>query len=91
MGIQITEGLTVRATLCEIERGLFHVTYSVDGAGPGRHYLPRYQVGTCASDAKQRIEQRAQECGYETVIWEPTLAHPSLVRSPAKESARPVR
>ena len=51
MGIQLQDGRVLSATLCEVERGLFYVTYAMDSVGLGKHLLPRYQVGTCASDA----------------------------------------
>jgi hypothetical protein len=88
VGIQLADGLMLSATLCEIERGLFYVTYTVDGVGLGKHLLPRYQVGTCASDAQQRIEHRARECGYAAVIWESAVAGPSARPLPPKELAR---
>jgi hypothetical protein len=89
MGIQLVDGLMLSATLCEIERGLFYVTYTVDGVGLGKHLLPRYQVGTSASDAQQRIEDRARECGYTAVIWKSAVSAPSARPSPRKEAARP--
>lgn len=73
MGIRMTEGRMLRATLCEIERGLFCVTYSRDSIERGKHLLPPYQVGTDASDAMRRIEQRARECGYQAITWETTI------------------
>jgi hypothetical protein len=69
----MTEGRMLRATLCEIERGLFCVTYSRDSIERGKHLLPPYQVGTDASDAMRRIEQRARECGYQAITWETTI------------------
>jgi hypothetical protein len=89
MGIQLADGSMLNATLCEIERGLFYVTYTVDGVGLGKHLLPRYQVGTSAADAQHRIEHRARECGYAAVIWESTVAKPSTLPSRPKEIARP--
>lgn len=73
MEIRMAEGRMLRATLCEIERGLFCVTYSRDSVELGKHLLPPYQVGTDASDAMRRIEQRARECGYQAITWEPTI------------------
>ena len=66
MGSRSTCTHFLQATLCEGERGLFHVSYLADGAVPG---LPTYQVGTCAADAKQRIELEAKNFGFQTVVW----------------------
>jgi hypothetical protein len=60
----------LRATLCEIERGLFRVGYRTDEANLDLNDLPTYQVGGSAADAKRRIEVRAHLCGFETVVWE---------------------
>ena len=70
MGSQMTEAQTLHATLCEIERGLFHVVYRMDGKAFGQHALPRYEVGTCASDARSRVERHAQACGYNLIVWD---------------------
>jgi hypothetical protein len=83
MASQIVEEQILQATLCEIERGLFRVAYRSSGVGPGIQYLPRYQVGTSASDAQSRIEQCARECGYSSVVWQVTLTPPPHARSPA--------
>jgi hypothetical protein len=69
----------LRATLCEIERGLFHVSYRADTAKSGLHELPIYQVGTCASDARQRVEERARGCGFELVVWDYATLVPALL------------
>lgn len=70
MGNQNTEQHILYATLCEVERGLFHVAYRVEGKGLGHHPLPRYELGTSALDAQSRVEQHARECGYLSVVWE---------------------
>jgi hypothetical protein len=89
MGSQISQTRTLRAVLCEIERGLFQVAYRTEeGARLARHPLPAYQVGSCASAAKQEIELSARKCGYDTIIWEPAV--PSFVFPPALHSARPL-
>jgi hypothetical protein len=88
VGIQLSDGRVLSATLCEVERGLFYVTYAMDSAALGKHLLPRYQVGTCALDAQQRIEKTARECGYEAVVWEAEAAHPSALSVPAEEATR---
>jgi hypothetical protein len=76
MGSQLKEERMLRATLCEVERGLFHVLYRTEGKGLGQHLLPRYEVGACESDARLRVEQRARECGYSVVVWD--TASPDL-------------
>jgi hypothetical protein len=49
--------------------------------------LPRYEVGTSVADAKRRVEQRARECGFQTVTWESELADCGTLPSPAQEAA----
>jgi len=88
VGIQLQDGRVLSATLCEVERGLFYVTYAMDSVGLGKHLLPRYQVGSCASDAQQRIEKRARECGYAAVVWEAAPADPSTLSLPAEAASR---
>jgi hypothetical protein len=73
MGSKIAEERTLHATLCEVERGLFHVTYRMEGAGLGKHHLPLYQLGTNASEARLLIEQQARERGYAAVVWDSLL------------------
>jgi hypothetical protein len=73
MGSKMAEERMLHATLCEVERGLFHVTYRMEGAGLGKHHLPLYQLGTCASEARLLIEQQARECGYASVVWDSLL------------------
>ena len=89
MGKQIFEGRTLRASLCEVERGLFHVAYDAHDIELGRHLLPPYQVGISASDARGRIEQVARECGYESVTWEAESMDPSFAAPPLSEGAQP--
>lgn len=91
MGMQITQERMLRANVCEIERGLFHVAYRIDDLGPGRHLLPLYQVGTSEADAQKRVEQRARECGYDAVIWETMGADPRMFIAPKPETLRPNR
>jgi hypothetical protein len=77
----------LRAAFCEIERGLF---YATDCAGRSdAHELPAYQLGTCAADAKQRIEEIISARGYETVIWEDTLVGPRLSLACEASGCRP--
>jgi hypothetical protein len=59
----------LHATLCEIEHGLFFVTYET-GMMKRDPRLPPYQVGTSDRDARQRIEQSARMCGYEDISWD---------------------
>jgi hypothetical protein len=77
----------LHATLYEIERGLFQVAYRVAGVGLGKHHLPHYQVGTCVADAQLRIEQRARECGYDMVVWEPAFVESVMSRPAATRDA----
>jgi hypothetical protein len=76
MGTATEHGRTLRATLCEIERGVFFASYpdckSVSETGG----LTSYQVGTSAADAKHRIEQGAIALGYETVVWTQSITAP---------------
>jgi hypothetical protein len=32
--------------------------------------MPIYQVGTCMADAERRIENRANTCGFDAVVWD---------------------
>jgi hypothetical protein len=68
--------ILLRATLCEIERGVFYATYFQDKAAPDTEDLPRYQVGKCADDAKQQIEANARALGYEGVSWKEAIIVP---------------
>jgi hypothetical protein len=77
-------GQVLRATLCEIERGLFHVSYRSDTADRRVGELPIYQVGASASDARQRIEQWAHGCGFDQVIW---IHAPAELARPAAQPA----
>jgi hypothetical protein len=69
-------GRTLRATLCEIERGLFYITYPSHTLESDILELPTYGLGTCASEVKQRMEKNIRAFGYETVIWEDALVLP---------------
>jgi hypothetical protein len=88
-------GRTLRATLCEIERGLFYATYSSPTFESDTLELPTYGLGTCASHVKQRMEKSIHAFGYATVIWEDTLVLPQShlrTRGPAVSvtQARPL-
>jgi hypothetical protein len=67
---------TLRATLCEIERGLFYVTYPSHALESDILELPTYGLGACASHVKHRIEKSIHAFGYETVMWEDALVLP---------------
>ena len=72
---------TLHATLCEVESGVFYVTYP--DCASGANELTTYQTGTCAIEAKQEIERCANALGYNTVIWMESITAP-LFASPAK-------
>ncbi len=76
MGSAKPHGKTLRANLCEVERGVFYATYPDGGAVTEMGELIIFQVGTCAAEAKQRIEHRAVALGYDTVIWTETIVVP---------------
>lgn len=76
MGSIAAHGRTLHAALCEVERGLFSVRYRAGEMDHNVHYLPPYQVGSCAADARQRIEQAALRYGYEAIIWDPVFPAP---------------
>jgi hypothetical protein len=78
MGSQFSDEQTLHATICEIERGLFHIVYRVHGKGLGKHSLPRYEVGACASDAQMRVERQARECGFGLIVWDDQVAVPAM-------------
>jgi hypothetical protein len=66
---------TLRASLCEIERGLFRASYfgvGLRGSIPKNSLqaLPIYQVARCAADARAIIEGNARAIGYDMVAWE---------------------
>ena len=67
-------GRVLRATLCEIERGVFFASYP--DAGPFIDIDEIYQVGATAADAKRQIEKALRANGFETVIWKDDLAEP---------------
>jgi hypothetical protein len=79
-------GRTLRATLCEIELGLFYVTYPSHTSESNVLELPTYGLGTCASQVKQRMEKSIHEFGYAKVMWENVLVLPPS-HSPAPTPA----
>jgi hypothetical protein len=88
MGVANMHGRTLRASLCEIERGVFYATYPESDCDTDE--LVVYHVGTSAADAKKRIEASARALGYETVIWDQAIVVPlfashvkTVLRDPA--------
>ena len=63
----------LRATLCQVECGLFHINYRTDSIAAEMHDLPRYQLGANASEAKRRIERTARKCGFSMVQWDDAM------------------
>jgi hypothetical protein len=74
MGGAIVSTRTLYAALCEIECGVYYVSYL--GSDPGTERLATYQTGTSAADAKRRIELNARALGYDDVIWKQTIVAP---------------
>jgi hypothetical protein len=60
---------SLQATLCEIERGLFYVTYPDLEFAADAAELSAYQVGANAAEVKWQVERSAHLLGYETVVW----------------------
>ena len=79
-------GRTLRATLCEIERGLVYITYPSHTLESDILELPTYGLGTCASQVKQWIEKSIYAFGYATVMWDDVLVLPPS-HSPAPTRA----
>lgn len=78
MGSRNGQARILRAALCEVERGLFHISYRRNSQ-VDIHELPPYQLGASASEAEQKVEQRAFECGFTAVVWDhPLDDKPSL-------------
>jgi hypothetical protein len=76
MGTAIKHQGTLRATLCEIERGVFYASYPDCRSASDTDELTSYQTGPSAAHAKRRIEQVAYALGYETVVWTETSIAP---------------
>jgi hypothetical protein len=70
MGSRRSRGPFIQATLCEIERGLFQLSYRTGNAALRVDELPIYQVAASADDAKRRVEVRAMQCGFDLVVWD---------------------
>ena len=78
----------IHACLCEVERGLFHVNYRIGNADRQTHQLPPYQLGVCASDAMQRIEESARLNGYGFVVWDTAIARLDALAAPEASGSR---
>ena len=78
---------TIHAALIEVERGLFHATYRIEGPVSAARRLPPYQVGDSAADARRRIELCAVALGYGAVVWETPLPDPAFLGGAADHSA----
>nr|WP_294503356.1 hypothetical protein [uncultured Rhodopila sp.] len=76
MAAATRHGATVRATLCEIERGLFYTTFIACGPGSDLNDLPQYQVVATAAEARRIVEEGCLALGYATVIWADALVVP---------------
>lgn len=76
MGTTIKYQGTLRATLCEVERGVFYASYPDCRSASDTDELTSYQTGPSAADAKRKIESAAYALGYETVVWTETIIAP---------------
>jgi hypothetical protein len=83
MRTAISHGRTLRATLCEVERGVFYAAYPGCESASDADELTTYEVGSGSADAKFRIEQQARTLGYDTILWSETIVVP-LFASNAK-------
>jgi hypothetical protein len=76
MGTATRQGQALRVALCEVECGVFYATYPDCQSASDAAELEVYQIGASVDDAKQRIEQRVQALGYDSVIWTETIIVP---------------
>ena len=74
MGTEATKIL--RATLCEIERGVFYATYFHGDVPLVSGALPTFKLGVSALDVRRRIERDARALGYGTISWTPLATMP---------------
>lgn len=79
-----SHGRTLHATLCEVERGLFQISYRAEKGDRDVRYLPPYEVGACPADARHRIEQDASLYGYVAIIWDSAFPEPEPAPDPLK-------
>ena len=87
MGGATKYGRALRATLCEVERGVFYATYTDCASGSEVGELTSFQIGASAADAKQMIEISAHALGFHTVTWTETISVP-VFASPVKAAFR---
>jgi hypothetical protein len=76
MATATRQGRTLRATLCEVERGVFYATYPDCESASEADALTAYHIGTSAADAKRQIERSAGALGYDSVVWTETVDAP---------------
>ncbi len=76
MAVNLNAERTIRASLCEIEHGLFYATYPGHLRESDRLELPTYGLGICALDVRQRMEKSLQASGYDIVLWEEGIVLP---------------
>ena len=92
MGTALKYHGTLRATLCEIERGVFYASYPDCRSASDTDELTNYQTGPSAAAAKRKIEQVALALGYDSVVWSETVIAPlfaSFVRTARHDPAPP--
>lgn len=77
-------GGTLKATLCEIERGVFYATYADQEAVSHLEELTNYQIANSAADAKRNIELSAYALGYDDVMWTETIVAPLFAPQAAR-------
>lgn len=63
---------TLRATLLEIEPGLYRAQYSgeINPDDADEREIPDFHLGTNAEGVKQWVEEMAARLGYDRVVWE---------------------
>ncbi len=63
---------TLRATLLEIEPGLYRAQYSgeLNPENPDQREIPDFHLGTNAASVRQWVEEMASGLGYDRVVWE---------------------
>ena len=81
MGAASRQGPAVRATLCEIERGLFYTTFIAGSPASDLSDIPQYQVVATAAEARRRIEERCFALGYAEVVWTDAMVVPPAHRN----------
>jgi hypothetical protein len=76
-------GRILHATLCEVECGLFQISYRAGDGDRSIRNLPPYQVGTSSADAMQRAEHSASFYGYDVIIWDTAFPGPGPSPNPS--------